>query len=132
MNSINRIRNFLTKLILPNRTLTLEKKYLLSASFEYLVYESKSANFHQDIPLLNLSLSRFVLKNNSGEIKFAVNNLLDKALGVNQTSSVNYIERTVTNSLGRYFMVSFTYALNKQLNPMGGMRRGGGMMRVIR
>jgi len=79
-----------------------------------------------------LALSRFVLKNRSGEIKFSANNLLDKALGINQTSTVNYIERSVTNSLGRYFMISFTYALNKQLNPMGGMRRGPGMMRIIR
>ena len=108
------------------------KNYLLSASFEYLVYDSKSANFHQAIPLLNLALSHFVLKNRSGEIKFSVNNLLDKALGINQTSSVNYVERSVTNSLGRYFMISFTYALNKQLNPIGGMRRGPGMMRIIR
>ncbi|HYI75986.1 MAG TPA: hypothetical protein VEW65_00110, partial [Chryseolinea sp.] len=79
----------------------------MSASFEYLVYKSKSANFRQDIALLNLSFSRYVLKNKSGEIKLSVNNLLDEALGISQTSSVNYIERTVTNSMGRYFMVSF-------------------------
>jgi hypothetical protein len=38
------------------------------------------------------------------------------------------------NNLGRFLMVSFTYALNKQLNPMGegGRRRGGrGMMMMI-
>jgi hypothetical protein len=83
------------------------------------------------MPLINLSISRFILKGNSGEVKFSVTNLLNKALGINQTSSVNYVEQIITNSLGRYFMISFTYALNKQLNPMG-MRRGGGMMRVIR
>jgi len=44
---------------------------------------------------------------------------------------VNYVERVTSNSLGRYFMVSFIYALNKQLNPMEG-RRGGPGMRVIR
>ncbi len=125
-------QKFLNQTYTAESNLTVEKRYLLSASFEYLVYDSKSTNFHQVIPLLNLSVSRFVLKNNSGEIKFSVNNLLDKALGVNQTSSVNYIERSVTNSLGRYFMISFTYSLNKQLNPMGGMRRGPGMMRIIR
>lgn len=109
---------------------TIKKNYQLSANFDYFLYESKGTNFTQAIPMLNLSISRFVLKNNSGEIKFSVNNLLDEALGVNQTSSINYIERTTTNSLGRYFMISFTYALNKQLNPMGGMRRGGGGIRI--
>ncbi|HZB12811.1 MAG TPA: outer membrane beta-barrel protein, partial [Chryseolinea sp.] len=125
-------QKFLNQTYTAESNLTLKKNYLLSASFEYLVYKSKSANFRQDIALLNLSFSRYVLRNQSGEIKLSVNNLLDEALGISQTSSVNYIERTVTNSMGRYFMVSFIYALNKQLNPMGGMRKGGGMMRIIR
>jgi hypothetical protein len=112
--------------------LTFLKNYQFNTNLDYLIYESKSTNFRQTIPLLNLSISRFILKNNSGELKLGVNNLMDRALGVNQTSSINYTERTTTNSLGRYYMVSFTYAINKQLNPMGGMRRGGGMMRIIR
>jgi hypothetical protein len=29
-------------------------------------------------------------------------------------------------------MVSFTYAINKHLNPMGGRRGGGGMRMMIR
>lgn len=107
------------------------KNYQLSGSFEYLIYNNKSTSFRQAIPMLDLSLSRYILKNKTGEIKFAVNNLLDKALGVNQTATINYLERQVTNSLGRYFMVSFTYALNKQLNPMG-MRRGGHNIRIMR
>ena len=113
--------------------LTFLKNYQFSGNLEYLVYNSKSTDFHQEIPLLNLSISRFILKNKAGELKFAVNNLLDKALGVNQTASVNYLERSTTNSLGRYLMVSFTYALNKQLNPMG-MRPGGGRggIRIMR
>jgi hypothetical protein len=106
------------------------KNYQFTGNFEYLIYSSKTMNYHRAIPLLNLAVSRFVLKNKTGEIKFAVNNLLNKAIGVNQTASVNYIEREITNSLGRYFMLSFTYALNKQLNPMG-VRRGG-MMRIMR
>jgi outer membrane receptor for ferrienterochelin and colicin len=103
----------------------------LSINFDYLVYENRSHNFDQRISLLNLSVSRFLLKNKSGELKLGVNNLLDKALGVNQTASINYLERVTTNSLGRYFMASFTYALNKQLNPMA-MRGSGAGMRIRR
>ena len=62
-------QKFFNQTYTAESNLTFAKKYVLSASFEYLVYDSKSANFHQAIPLLNLSLSRFVLKNNSGEIK---------------------------------------------------------------
>jgi hypothetical protein len=122
---------FLNNNYTAETNVTVLKNYQLSGSFELLQYENKNNNYSQTIPLLNLSISRFMLKNKAGELKFAVNNLLDKALGVTQTANLNYIERQTTNSLGRIFMVSFTYALNKQLNPMG-MRRGGQMMRIIR
>jgi len=95
------------------------------------VYENKTVDFDQQIPLLKLSVSGFILKNRSGELNVGVNNLLDKALSVDQTSDINYTERVTTNSLGCYFMVSFTYALNKQLNPMA-MRARRPMMRIIR
>jgi hypothetical protein len=111
--------------------LTFLKNYQLNGSLEYLSFKNTKTNFSQEIPLLNISLSRFVMKNKSGEIKLSVNNLFDEALGVNQTATINYLERQILNSLGRYFMLSFNYALNKQLNPMG-IRRGGGMMRIMR
>jgi len=79
--------------------LTLPKNYQLNAGLECLVYKSQSTGFEQNIPLINLSFSRFLLKNKSGELKFPTNNLLDKALGANQTSSINYLERTTTNSI---------------------------------
>lgn len=101
-------------------------------SLEYLIYDNQSTGFRREIPLVNVALSRFLLKNNSGELRLSVNNLLDKAIGVSQTSSINYVERVTSNALGRYFMVSFVYSLNKQLNPMGQRRGGPGMMRIIR
>jgi outer membrane receptor protein involved in Fe transport len=120
-----------------NKTFTAEanlsflKNYQFTSSLEYLVYENRTNNYEQSIPLVNLSISRFFLKAKSGELKFSVNNLLDKNIGVTQTADVNYFQLQTSNSLGRYFMVSFIYALNKQLNPMG-MRPPRGMMRMIR
>lgn len=113
--------------------LTLFKNYQLNGVFDYLIYNSATTDYHQAIPLLNVSISRFILKNNSGELKIGVNNLLDESMGVTQTASDNYLQRETMNNLGRYYMVSFTYAMNKHLNPMGGgNRRGGGMRMMIR
>ncbi|MBL7872339.1 MAG: TonB-dependent receptor [Cyclobacteriaceae bacterium] len=108
------------------------KKYSFNTSYEYLIYTSKTTDFRQEIPFLDISISRFILKNNAGELKFKVNNVLDQSNSVNQSSGENYIQQQTTNNLGRFYMVSFTYALNKHLNPMGGGgRRGGGGMRMI-
>jgi outer membrane receptor protein involved in Fe transport len=126
-------QTYFNQTYLSEANLTIAKNYQLSADLNYLVYHSASTNFSQSLPMLNLSVSRFVLKNKSGEIKLTANNVLDKALGVNQTTSINYIERTTSNAIGRYFMVSFVYSLNKQLNPMNGRRRGGpGPVRIMR
>lgn len=107
------------------------KKYAFNTSMDYLIYTSSTTDFRQTIPFWNLSLSRFVMKNNAGEVKIGVNNLLDQSNSVTQSTGENFIQQQVMNNLGRYYMVSFTYALNKHLNPMGGGRRGGGGMRMI-
>ncbi|MEJ0054203.1 MAG: hypothetical protein WDN75_00270 [Bacteroidota bacterium] len=55
--------------------------------------------------------------------------MLDRSLSVTQTASTNFLQQQVTNNLGRYFMLSFTYSLNKQLaseNNGNQRRRGNG------
>ncbi|MGV8094360.1 MAG: outer membrane beta-barrel protein [Mangrovibacterium sp.] len=104
------------------------KNYQLSTGFNYYVYTSKSTDFKESIPVVDLSVSRFLMKN-KGELKFSVSNLLDQELGITQTASNNYLERQTTNSLGRYFMLSFTYTLNKLLDPI---RPPKGMIKIMR
>lgn len=110
------------------------KKYAYNTGFDYLIYSSATTDFKETIPFWNMSISRFVLKNNAGEIKIGVNNLLDQSNNVTQSAGENFVQQQTMNNLGRFYMVSFTYALNKHLNPMGagGGRRGGGptMIRI--
>lgn len=101
------------------------KNYSFNTELNYYDYRSATTQFHQTIPLWNASVSRYLLKNKSGELKFGVINLLDKNLSVTQTASTNYLQQQTTNNLGRYLMLSFTYILNKQLNPMNGVRERG-------
>jgi hypothetical protein len=112
--------------------LTFFKNFQLNSNLDYYIYKSETTNFSRDFPIWNISVSRFLLKNKTGELKFSVMNALDQSLSVNQTASTNYLQQETTNNLGRYFMVSFTYSLNKQLNPMGGGPGGGGMRVMIR
>lgn len=120
-----------------NKTYTAEanvnflKKFRLSGTMNYMEYENQTNNSTISIPMLNLSLSRYLLKANAGELKLSVSNLLDRKLGVSQSANTLYFERQTMNSLGRYYMVTFTYAINRHLNPMGGGRRGGGGQRMI-
>lgn len=51
-----------------------------------------------------------MLKNKALELKLSGINLLNTNLGVTQNANMNYVERQVANSLGRYYMLSLTYA----------------------
>jgi hypothetical protein len=128
-------QRFLNETYSADANLNFLKNYSFNAGFDFYRYTSQTSNFEQSIPLLNFSFSRFVLKANSGELKIGVINVFDKSMSVSQTTSVNYLQQTTSNNLGRYFMISFTYAINKQLNPNGGEHRrggpGGGPMRMI-
>ncbi|MEI9919728.1 MAG: outer membrane beta-barrel protein [Bacteroidota bacterium] len=126
-------QKYINKTYTAETNITIAKYYQFNAEFDYYMYNSKTTGFSQSIPLVNVSVSRFFFKAQSGELRLGVVNALNKSLSVSQTSSVNYLEQNTYNNLGRYYMVTFVYSLNKQLNPMGGGgRRGGGPgMRMI-
>jgi hypothetical protein len=122
-----------------NKTYTAEvninllKNYSFNTEMDYFIYNSTTTDFHQTIPLWSMSVSRFVLSNKAGEIKVAAINLLNYGVSITQTAASNYLQQQTNNNLGRYIMLSFTYALNKQLNPMNGAgnRRGNGGQRMM-
>jgi Outer membrane protein beta-barrel family len=61
--------------------------------------------------LWTLSLSKQILKDNRGELKLTVFDVLDKNISVNRSVSDTYVEDQQFNVLKRYFMLTFTYNL---------------------
>lgn len=90
------------------------KGFWFTSDAFYKKFKNPGGNFEQAIPVLNLSLSKLLLRDNRGEIKLSALNLVNQNLGVSQVASLNYIEQSVQNTLGRYFMLSFTFHLNGQ------------------
>jgi hypothetical protein len=100
--------------------------YRLGFDFRYQVYEGRNSAFDRNVPMLNFNFSRRFLKNKAGELRLSGFNLLDKELGITQQVDVNYIQRQETNSLGRYFLMTFTYSLNRSLNVLDDIQRNPG------
>jgi hypothetical protein len=90
------------------------KRFNATAELHYTRFANRSAGFNQSIPIFNLSLSSFLLKNNRGELRLSAFNVLNRNAGVTQFASLNYIEQSTHNALGSFYMLSFTYNLNKQ------------------
>lgn len=105
---------------------TIHKNLVFSTDFDYTTYTGLTTGYNQNIPLWAASLSTFFLKNRRGELKFSVNDLLNRNTGINRVAQLNYVQDERISTLGRYFLLSFTYSL-KGINPTQG--RGG--VRVI-
>ena len=90
------------------------KGFWITSDAFYKKFKNPGGKFEQAIPVLNLSLSKLMLRDNKGEIKLSALNLVNRNLGVSQVANFNYMEQSVQNSLGRYFMLSFTFHLKGQ------------------
>jgi hypothetical protein len=98
----------------------------LHNEFNYIIYTGRAEGYNTDVPLWNISLAKAVMKNKRGELKFSVYDLLNRNTGETRTANQNYIMDERYNVLQRYFLLGFTYSLNKSgLN-------GGGPRAVIR
>src|SRR5262249_27516955 len=102
-----------------------------NTEFMYTINNGRADGFNTKVPLWNASLSKQFLRYNRGELKLYGFDLLKQNVGISRTANQNYIEDSQVRTLQRFFMLSFTYNLNKAgLGPAGGPRGGG--MRIIR
>jgi hypothetical protein len=101
-------------------TLTLWKKWKLSGGFDYNLYSSNQLAENQSLPLMEASVSRFVLPGDKGQIKLSVFDVLDENRGISYSVTPNYLEELRSNSIGRYVMLSFIYSLRSAGAPPAG------------
>ena len=103
---------------------------IISTDFDYYVNTGRADGYNQSLPLWNAYIAQQVFKKKNGEIKFSVNDILNQNQNINRTVGDNYVVDTRTMVLKRYFMLTFTYNLNRagaqQMRGQG--RPGGGQM----
>jgi uncharacterized membrane protein YgcG len=94
-------------------TYTFLKEYNVSADFDYFINNGLAAGYNRGIPLLNMYISRYLFKKRNGEIRLSINDLLNQNKSINRSVGDNYIQDTYTQVLTRFFLVTFSYNLNK-------------------
>ncbi len=89
------------------------KTFILSTDFDYIRYTGQSTGFNRNIPLWNANIAKQLFKKKNGELKFSVNDLLNQNQSITRMQGENYYYDSRTVVLKRYFLLTFTYNLNR-------------------
>ena len=106
-------QSFITQNYFAEMFLNLGKNWAVSTKFDYTIYDGEAVGTRQEVPIWEASVRRYVLKNRRAEVRFTAMDILNRNVGINWNSNLNYIEEEVIRSLGRYFMISFKYQIRK-------------------
>ena len=91
----------------------------LRNELSHQLYRGLSDEFNDDFLLWNLSLGKKLFKNQRGEIRATVFDLLDQNISISRTVTESYIEDLDTQVLRQYFMLSFIYNIRNFKSPDG-------------
>ncbi|MES2730908.1 MAG: outer membrane beta-barrel protein, partial [Bacteroidota bacterium] len=87
------------------------KGFVYQTSLNHQINTGLSSGYNQSFLLWNMSIGKKFLKNQQGELKLSVYDLLKQNNSIQRNINVAYIEDVQTQVLQRYFMLTFTYNL---------------------
>jgi hypothetical protein len=94
--------------------------------FNYIFNTGRPAGYNTSTPLWNLTVAKSLFKHDRGEVKVSVMDVLDQNSGITRSIEQGSVQDQRYNVLQRYFLLSFTYSLNKS----GLKARGGPQIKV--
>jgi hypothetical protein len=92
-----------------NTTIYLPWNFGISSDVNYSTNSGYSDGFKQNEWLWNASIQKQVFKDKGGTIKFSILDILKQRSNISRTSGAQSLQYTASNTVGSYFMFSFTY-----------------------
>lgn len=80
-------------------------------------YNGLSGGYNTNYVLWNAGVGKKFLKNQKGELRLSVYDILNQNTNVSRTYSETYIQDTKVNTLKQYFMLTFTFSFSKGAVP---------------
>lgn len=87
------------------------KGIVFNTELNHQYYTGLSEGYNQNYLLWNMSLAKKVFKNQQGEVRLSVYDLLKQNNSIVPTVTETYTQYAQTNVLRQYFMLTFTYNL---------------------
>ncbi|MDJ1495444.1 outer membrane beta-barrel protein [Cytophagaceae bacterium DM2B3-1] len=90
---------------------TFGKGFVLQNNVSYTQYFGLEGGYNQSYVLWNASFAKKFFKDQNGELKLSVFDLLNQNNNISRNVTETYIEDSQTQVLKQYFMLTFTYTL---------------------
>ena len=108
-----------------------KKGWFVQNNVSYDTYSGFTDGFNQNYWLWNAGVGKKFLKNQTGELKLSVFDLLKQNQSIQRNVTESYIQDVQNQVLQQYFMLTFTYSLknfgtSKSVTPPVNERRGMG------
>lgn len=108
-----------------NINIDFTRRLTLKYDIDYTINSGLSSTVSKNPVIMNASLEQVLFKKKNGVIRLAVYDLFKQNSNINRSVSGNSIVDTRSNRLTRYFLLSFTYRLQRFAGqPQGGNTKG--------
>jgi hypothetical protein len=94
--------------------LNLPLGFIIGGKLDYLLNNGREAGYNRNIAMLSAFISKSVFRNKQGLVKLQGFDLLRQNINIARNIGETYIEDVQTNALQRFFMISFSYFLQKE------------------
>ena len=114
-NAINKAlnTNYVTRIYGADITNYFPFDLVVNQSLNYTINEGRAPGYNTAVPIWNASISKFFMKNKRAELKISAFDILNRNVGVSRNVSQNQIVDQSYNVINQYFLVGFTYSLQK-------------------
>jgi len=104
-------QDYVNRTFFGEATLYAGDTWQLSGELDYRIYSDELSGTEQRVPLVNATLSRFLMQQKM-ELQLSGVDLLNENVGVNFNNSGTFVQEERVNSLGRYVMFRLVYNLS--------------------
>jgi hypothetical protein len=112
----------------PTANVNLGKGWNMDTEFIYDVFSQERFGDDNSIAIWNANISKLFM-NNKLQLSLNLFDVLNQNIGFSRVAQENFVRETISNNIGRYFMITAQYNL-RGFNQESGSRRGS-MMRMF-